>query len=187
MKSGRTKNILWSLPLITVYLYVATVLTTMGYFEYYGVPSYFVGASIEANITYFFSLFNITIALISAVGWWVCAGLIVGAFVALYFIPRKLHGWIYAVGVGLFLWMLLHSNVFGGWIAKYNSAFLVPSANCSAFATSTLYLGIGTSEGKEIFIPVDLTTHKQLGGFMLKDLSETPCVFEDRSLWEIKK
>lgn len=180
---------LWSLPLATVYLYVATVLTTAGYFDYYGVPSYLVEASIQANITYFFSLFNLATVVFGSMHWWAWAILIVlVGFVYFFYHSARWRRWLVTALVAIVMgWALSHSFNFGGTLARYNTTYLVPFAECSVFSTSTQYVGIGVYEGKEIFVPTDPATHKQIGGFMLVDLSETSCLFQHKNLWQIEK
>lgn len=180
---------LWSIPLITVYLYIATVLTTVGYFDYFGVPSYFVEASIQSNVIYFFSLLNLTSAIFSAMRWWTLLIVIVVAiFIFLFYHSARWRRWLVtAVGTLILCWALFHSFSFGKTLARYNTTYLVPATGCASFGTSTQYIGMGAFEGKEIFIPVDPATRKLQGGFMLKDLSEASCVFEHRNFGQILK
>lgn len=182
-------KMLWSLPLVTVYLYVATVLTTVGYFDYYGLPSYLVEASIQANITYFFTLFNLATAVFGSMRWWtLIIILVLGVLIFLFYHSARWSRWLVTLAVALVLgWALYHSSDFGELLARHNTVYLVPSADCSAFGTSTQSVGIGIYQGKEVFVTADLVTHKQLGGFTLKDLSETSCVFERKNLWQIEK
>lgn len=180
---------LWSIPLITVYLYIATVLTTAGYFGYFGVPSYLVEASIQANITYFFSLFSLAIAIFDLMRWWMLLIVIILAGLIYYFYHsarwrRRLVTIAVVVVLG---WTLYHSSDFGEMLAKNNTIYLVPAVGCTSFGTSTQYIGIGAYEGREIFVSADPITHKQLGGFFLRDLSDTSCAFENKNLWQIGK
>src|SRR3989344_3587248 len=76
---------LWSLPVISVYLYAATILTQYGFNSYFNIPSSFIEASIKENIVYFFQLFQVASAVAGVMRWWMWAIVIIAALIITFF------------------------------------------------------------------------------------------------------
>ena len=47
------------LPVLTIFVYSASVLTQYGYISYFGLPSYLIEASVKSNIIYSFTILRI--------------------------------------------------------------------------------------------------------------------------------
>jgi hypothetical protein len=77
-------NKFWSLPVLTIYFYTATVLTQLGFVSYFGVPSNFVEASIKQNILYFFNLFQLTFVIVGLMKWWMFIAVALAVIVILF-------------------------------------------------------------------------------------------------------
>ncbi len=171
---------LWSIPVITAYLYAATVLAQFGYVSHFGIPSDFVEASLRGNIIYFFNLFQIGFGVIGAMNWWalIAIALVVTIILLMCWGNYRYKYFFSICGtaiLGLFLW---GSYSFGGFMASQTGRFFALSENCSFESTSTRYI-IPTFFGtKAILLPYDMDNQKIQEGFLVREVSEMPCLIQ---------
>jgi len=174
---------LWSLPVLTVYFYTATVLTQLGFVSFFGIPSNFVEASIKQNILNFYILFQLTFAIFDMMRWWmIIAVMLVVAIVLFLSRYNSRYKFVLSIfGSGILILLLWGSYVFGGLIASNSNNFFVPSDDCILAGTSTKYIIPAFYDTKAILVPYDQNSHKILSGFMLKETSDLSCLLQRKS------
>lgn len=175
---------LWSVPVITAYLYAATVLAQFGYVSHFGIPSDFVEASLRGNIIYFFNLFQIGFGVVGAMSWWalVAVAIVVTIILLMCWGDYRYKYFFSICGtaiLGLFLW---GSYSFGGFMASHTGSFFTLSENCSFESTSTRYIIPAFFDTKAILIPYDVNNRKLEEGFMVREASEIPCPIQRREV-----
>lgn len=179
---------LWSLPVISVYLYGITILTQYGFNSYFNIPSNFIEASIKENIIYFFQLFQLASAVAGLMKWWmwavvIIAGLIIFFFFSFHSLWRKL---ISFAGLLLLGYLLYGSYNFGIILAKNSAEFYVPAANCELLEKDTPYIIPSFYQGKAILVPID-ENRKMTGSILVKDLAELGCSTEKKYVGFVTK
>lgn len=175
---------LWSIPVITAYLYTATVLAQFGYISHFGVPSDFVEASLRGNIIYFFSLFQIGFGVIGALSWWVLVAIAIVVIIILFmrwssYWSRYFFSICGSVVLCLLLW---GSYSFGSFTASHTGNFYTLSEDCSFESTSTRFIIPAFFNTKAILVPYDVNTRKLQEGFMVREASEIPCPLQQRDV-----
>ena len=178
---------LWSIPIITVYLYAVTILTQWGYYSFFSIPSDFVEASIKDNIVYFFTLFKVAEEVAGVLKWYVWAMLIftiliVGFVYTFNYTYKRL---ITALGTLILIFFLINSYNFGNALAKNSILFLVPDVGCSGISNGP-YIIPGISNNQVILVPID-KNNKMLGGFIVKNIPDLGCKLEYKSIGLIKQ
>ena len=176
---------LWSIPAITVYLYTVTTLTQFGYNSYFNIPPNFIEFSIKWNIIYFFQLFQLASSVIGLMGWWLWI-VTLAAFlgiISLFFFHKILRIVLISFSLMFLLFVIgPGSYKFGNLIAKSSSAFFIPGDQClpingyNSLIIPTFY------ETKAILIPIDLSTRKIQGGFIVKETSELHCQIDYKEI-----
>ena len=179
---------LWSIPVISAYLYGITILTQYGFNSYFNIPSSFIDASIKENFIYFFQLFRLASAVAGFMKWWMWAVVILAALIIIFFF--NFHSFwkkvISFCGI-LFLGYLLYGSYnFGILLAKNTTAFYVPSQNCVSLEKDTQYIIPNFYQGKVILVPIN-SDRKMTGSVLVKDLSEAGCATEIKYIGKITK
>lgn len=179
---------LWSIPVISAYLYGVTILTQYGYNSYFSIPSNLIEASITQNFVYFFQLFQVASAIAGAMKWWMWLVIILGALVTLFFygshfIWRKV---ISVIGLGLICFMLYGSYNFGLLLARSTSEFYVPVVDCPSLDQGTRYIIPNFYQDKAILVSID-ENNILAGDILVKNLSELGCSTIKQSVGLVKK
>lgn len=177
----------WSVPVITVYLYAVTILTKYGYYSYFGIPTRYIDASIKENIIYFFQLFQVGASIAGGFKWWMWAvviviGIIIFSFYISSGIMEKI---ILGVGVTIAFLFVWRSYNFGVFLAQNATNFYVPASICTTLDQNTTYVALDFVEDGAILIPIDQSTHRKLGGFMVRSMSDLKCTFEKEEVGKI--
>lgn len=181
---------LWSIPAITVYLYTVTTLTQFGYNSYFNIPPNFIEFSIKWNIIYFFQLFQLASGVIGLMGWWLwfvtlTAFLVIVSFFSLHRILKII---LAILSLALLLFVIgPGSYKFGDLIAKSSIAFYVPADQCLSLNGYNTFIIPTFYETKAILIPIDLSTRKIQGSFIVKETSELQCLLEYKEIGKIIK
>lgn len=179
---------LWSIPVISVYLYGITILTQYGFNSYFNIPSNLIEASIRENIIYFFQLFQLASAVAGLMKWWMWAVVILTGLIIFFFFSFH-SGWrkfISFCGILLFGYLLYGSFNFGMVLAKNTVEFYVPASNCASLDKDTTYVIPNFYQGKAILVPIDISK-KMSGSILVKDLSELGCATERKYVGQITK
>jgi len=177
---------LWSIPLITVYLYTATVLTQYGYNSYFNLPANFVEASIQKNITYFFDLLSLAQHVAGSMRWWVWL-VVIAATLLILFAYFSYQGFkLLQFGATVLLFAMLWGSYNYGWqVASNTTEFYVPASTCKTIGPDEKYIVPAFYEGNAIFVPYDKDTHKMYGNFIMKEVSGLNCGLEKESAGKI--
>lgn len=179
---------LWSIPVISVYLYGITILTQYGFNSYFNIPSSFIESSIKENIVYFFQLFRLASVVVGFMKWWMWAVVILAVLVIIFLFYSHSF-WkktISFCGILLLSYLLYGSYNFGILLAKNTIAFYVPSQNCASLEKDTQYIIPNFYQGKAILVPVN-NDKKMTGSVLVKDLSESGCATEIKYIGLISK
>jgi len=178
---------LWSIPLITVYLYTATVLSQYGYNSYFNLPANFVEASIQKNITHFFDLLGFAQSVAGSMRWWAwIVAIVTTVVIVLAYFSSYTYKVLVQIAATIFLLFVLSGTYGYGWrTAMETTQFFVPSSNCQSIGPDEKYVVPSFFEGKAIFVPYDKDTHKMYGNFIVKDVAELGCALEKSDAGEI--
>jgi hypothetical protein len=169
---------LWSLPVISVYLYAATILTQYGFNSYFNIPPNFMEASIKENIVYFFQLFQLASAVAGLMKLWMWAVVILAVLIITFFYSFSGYKKFIALCGTLLLGYLLYGSYnFGMLLAKNTAEFYVPVQNCASLEKDVTYIIPNFYQGKAILVPID-NARKMNGSILIKDLSELGCATE---------
>jgi hypothetical protein len=181
-------NILWSIPVITAYLYATTILTQYGYNSYFNIPPSFIEASIRANVIYYFQLFTIIGEVAGLFKWWqwsITIGAIIIVVMACY-VESIYRNIVFIIGI-FFLFLTLWGSVsIGSFLAKNIPTFLVPSSTCYGIGEDKSYIIPVIYDNDAILIPIDTSTLKMTGGFIVKDIPTMSCKLEYKNVGLIK-
>jgi hypothetical protein len=180
---------LLNLTIITVYIYAVTILTHFGYMSYFGIPSSFLGASIQENVLHFFFLSQVGIGLIVLIKWWVWIFIFPIAIILIlnYFFNSRFNlavNLILIAILGFFLWK---SSDFGAFLAANTSNFYTLSSECPAVGSDKLYIIPIGSDTNAVLIPIDENSKKMKDGFLIKNMAELSCKIEMREIGKITK
>lgn len=178
---------LWSIPVVSVYLYGITILTQYGYNSYFSIPSSLVESSITQNFVYFFQIFQLASAVAGVMKWWMWAVFVAGALMILFF--YFFHQWwqkIISFGfLILLVYFLQGAHDFGQLLAKSSGDFYVPSQPCIGIPEGR-YIIPNFYQGEAILVPID-ESNKMIGGFLVKDLSELNCSVKSEHTGSVTK
>lgn len=178
---------LWSLPVISVYLYGITILTQYGFNSYFNIPSSFIESSIKENIIYFFQLFQLASSVAGLMKWWMWAVVILAILLITFFYNFSGYRKFIAFCATLLLGYLLYGSYnFGILLAKNVSTFYVPAQNCTFLDKNTSYIIPNFYQGKAILVSID-SNKKLTGNVLVKDLSEPGCGTELKYIGLISK
>ena len=178
---------LWSIPVISVYLYGITILTQYGYNSYFNIPSSLVESSITQNFVYFFQLFELGSAVAGVMKWWFWVVFAVGILTILFFYFS--HRWwqkIITFGFVIVLIYFLHGSYgFGQLLAKSTEDFYIPSQPCDGLKEGR-YVILNFYQGQAILVPVD-AENKMTGDYLVKNLAELNCTMKMDHVGKITK
>ncbi len=175
--------------ILGIYISGITILIQSGYNAYFGIPSAFIESSLKENVLYFFQLFNLWKSVVVLITWWMWVIFIVAVLVIIFFyfshyIIRKM---IIFAGLALAILLLLASYNFGGsWAADRTNFYILPHG-CLTVDQKETYLIPTLYDGKAVLVPFDENTRRLKDGFMVKDISELPCMIETKEVGRIEK
>lgn len=175
--------------MISLYFYGATVLTQYGYYSHFDVPSDFVDASLKANIIQFFELFRLAQALAGLMRWWLWIVIIVIAII-IFFVCYLSPKWSTALAIAAIVLLglsLVKWYSFGNLWAKTKLTYTIIAESCPSIGPEKLYVMLGSNEWKGVFVPVEATTDKLLGGYLIKDVADLGCKFEEKNIGVLVK
>lgn len=183
------ENKFWSIPLISVYLYAVTILTQYGFNSYFNIPPNFIEASIQGNTVYFYQLFQLALAVIGLMKFWMWAVLAIGflMIVLLHIFELRYEIFLYPILILVIGGVLFGSYNFGNFIAASTESFYVLSSDCPSAGRDGNYIIPIFYEGKAILVPIDGTTKKLQNGFIVKEMSELACKIELKEIGRITK
>jgi hypothetical protein len=174
----------WNIPLVSAYIYAATILTFYGYNEFFNIPSNLIEFSIRENVVYFYNLIT---AFAHAPLLWVPLALIivVTIFTLFYKVSSRLKKLLSIFGVTALFVILLGFHDFGKNLAAITDDFYTIPADCLPTKIDTMYIVPNMYEAKLILVPINTTTKKMEGGFIMKDATELNCVIKREKIGKI--
>ncbi len=180
---------LWSIPIISVYLYGLTILTQYGYNSYFNIPSSFLDASISYNFVYFFQIFQLVKAIFGAITWWLWILLLLGLIAILFVLASH---WIwqrisyYGFILGLFA-ILVGSFNFGGLLASHTEDFYILSTGCvTGSSEPDGLIHIVPTFYREFAIVTPITNEKKLtDSFYLHPASDNSCILKREAIGRV--
>lgn len=183
-------NKLWSIPVISLYLYVTTILTQYGFNSYFDIPYSFIEVSIRENIIYFFQLFQLASNVIGLMGWWMWFLVpltLLFMFLSYNTLTQKIVSLVIIIFFIVFLW---NSYNFGNTIASSMTDFYSIPENCLediGNSEDSLYIIPVFQNDKAVIIPLNKNDNKIQGGFIVKDLSDINCKIEKKEIGNVAK
>lgn len=180
---------LLSLPILTVYLYILTVVTFYGYNSYFNIPYNYIEFSIKQPIVFFFDLSRLILDISShvTIGAWLGIGLAALVVLALFFFS-KVGRWIITAGFIVFaVYLPFGFYRFGGFLGSISTSFYTASSSCILGSSERLYIAPTFFEGNIVFVPVDVTTHKLKNGLLVKETPSLLCQLEKKEIGKILK
>lgn len=182
-----SKDDWFKISIVPVYVIGATVLFQYGYNDYFGIPYNYIGVSSVDFTLFVYSIMQIVLSVVGALKWlqWVEIVVLVGgvAFICLHWFWRKV---VYILVAIFFIWLLIKMVLFGAYIAKHQTDYLVLSANCSQMSAEQKYIIPVTTNTQVILIPID-KNNKMTGSFVVKDPSQLQCSFEHKNIGVVLK
>jgi hypothetical protein len=177
-------NKFWNIPIITVYLYAVAILTQHGFNSYFNIPSNFIEFSIKENIVYFFQLFQLALAIVGVMKFWMWIVVLVGAIVIaiLCFFDYVYEIIFTSILIG---GALVGSYYFGNFLAINTSTFYVPLSDCQLIGQGKYIIPV-FYDSKAILVSID-ENNKLGNGFMVKEMSDLSCKIELKNIGKIIK
>lgn len=167
----------WEIPVLTVYIYVITILTSSGFLAYFDVPPHFVGATIKENVVFMKMILDIIWQCVSAIGylWLVLLPL---SIVITHYFHKHLSK---IVVVSLILFAIFGTKPLGTLMAEKQITFLTPSEDCEEFKGKT-YAILSASDNTFVLLETDPVTKKIKRGFKPVDVSHLSCGLDYKDL-----
>jgi hypothetical protein len=178
----------WTIPILTIVVYSATVLFQLGYNSYFNIPSMAIDSSIAYNIIFSFYLLKLILSLTLSVWWfWLLMGIIV---VAVFFIFNAKH-WLKIIPIIAIIVFLCFCPKIGDYLAKHLNYFYVVSDNCLAIDPDK-YVILNFYDDKAVFISIEENageagTKRMTGRFTIKNVPEIGCDIEFKKVGFIRK
>lgn len=180
-----TVSRLWIIPIITIFIYSATVLFNIGYVSYFGITSTVVNASFTDNIVFSYiwvkGLFIVSLS--QSIFFWIVIGIILGF---LGFFWYKVKTWILVTLIVFMGFFTYQSVLVGETFAKNTDWFYSPTEGCLVTATGTRFIIPYIVDKEAILVPID-NNNKLTGGFTIKPISDIPCVITLSYVGKIEK
>lgn len=180
---------LLSLPIITVYLYILTVVALYGFNSYFNIPSNYIEFSVRNHIIFFFDLARLAVSVCEHVtmGAWLGIGFALLFLLALCF-SGKIMRWLIIIGLGFFaVYLPFGFYRFGGFMAAVSTSFYTAPSSCISGATEDLYVAPTLFESKIVFVPIDAVTHKLKNGLLVREMSAVSCQLEKKEIGKVQK
>lgn len=178
----------WSIPVVAVYFYTATVLTSYGFLSYFNVPPVFIQASLSSNIVFSYQYITAFLTLLAGLHWYAFLGLGIFIFivaVSYFFLFQYSRRWKkILIAILTILWLLYLGTFYqlGKVIAANQTSFIVP-VNCSV-GQDYAYIIPVIDGNTTVLVPID-QSNKMTGGFLIKNTADLSCTFEWKPIGKI--
>lgn len=178
-----------SIPIVTGYVYILTVVAYYGFNSYFNIPATFIEFSVKNPIIFFFDLSRLIFSIFgqtSVSGW---MGIIVFLLVVVaVFLYSKVIRVLVTVGFVVFLvWLPFGFYKFGNLLASVSTNFYTAPSSCIPGATEDLYIAPALFDAKAIFVPISASTLQIKNGLLIRDTSSLTCEMHRQETGRIKK
>lgn len=180
---------LLSIPILTAYLYVLTVVNFYGFNSYFNIPYNYIEFSIKDHIVFFFDLSRLIAGIFSQITGWAWFGIIVTLLVLLaFFFFSRIGRWLIVAGfIALVIYLPFGFYRFGNFLASASTSFYTAPSTCIPGATEDLYIAPTLFEGKVVFVPIATSTHQLQNGLLVRETSALTCQLEKKEIGRISK
>lgn len=168
----------WSAVGIGLWLYVTNIITQYGFLSYFKVPPNFIDISLTSNVVFYYQIIELMQAIFGAITLplWIIIGVCVLFLIYFWASNRFWAKTIEIVGTVILGILILGSFHFGHFLAVNGSTFDVPdTTGCISVGADTSFVVIAYKSTQAILVPIDETTRKMTGGYIVREVSQIPC------------
>lgn len=178
----------WSIPVLTIYFYAATILMQYGFISFFNIPSSYLEYSIKDNIIYFFELIKMIISVVSALKWLGISFLLAPSLLIFYLCSTssRWHNFFKWSAILISILFIIFSYNFGDFIATNSRNLLLVEKGCPSLNNDFRYIVPNIYNGRYILIPIDLE-NKISGDFIVKESADLNCLVGYKDIGVIKK
>lgn len=178
-----------SIPIVTAYIYILTVVTYYGFNSYFNIPYNYIEFSVKDPIVFFFDFSRLIGAISGQIGlWnWVAIGAAALVLLGLFFFSRVMR-WLITFGfIAFVIYLPFGFYNFGNLLASAATSFYTAPSACIPGATEELYIAPTLFEGKVVFVPVATSTHQLKNGLLVRETSALTCQLEKKEIGKVSK
>jgi hypothetical protein len=178
----------WTIPVLTIVVYSATVLFQFGYNSYFNVPSTVIDSSLAFNVIFSFYFLKLVGLLAFKLWWlWIIAAIIAYAVFAVF----NLSSWLKIIPiVGIIVFLCFCPSI-GDYLAKHTEYFYIVSDNCETI-DPTKYVILNFYDDKAVLLSIEDNTEKVgakklTGSFLIKNVSDLGCDIKLKKIGVIER